>query len=454
MVQVDNEGALYFRDGAYDQDYHPDSIAALSRPSCARSTSVRARSARRGATTRSRFATAVPPRSLRREAVAAELARHLDWAEYQEHLLATVDGAHGQALVASGARRHPDDAQLPAGRGRDAAQRRSGSAASIDLVGLDYYHHATPAEHVVLMRRTTELAARAEGREVPGLRRRGGRGVSAVLRAARREGLALHAHARRSRYGLRGFNLYMAVERDRWIGAPIDPHGQPAAARRHVQRALRGARARDGFFELRRRAPVRLVMPRSLRRLARVSHAFGPVTPAVFHVLGAGFRESGLRGGIHRRRRRSRERAPTLVPRLPSRVRARPPRARRSVRLRRRRDARRERRTAPRGSCAPPATVSSPTCSGQLRARVQQGCVVTLGPDRPDARRLVAPAREARGRARPRARDARRRGARRRAGRASASRSSSCPTYPIDPERRARLGARGRRRARRASSSS
>ena len=28
-------------------------------------------------------------------------------------------------------------------------------------------------------------------------------------------------------YGLRGFNLYMAVERDRWIGAPIDPHGRP-----------------------------------------------------------------------------------------------------------------------------------------------------------------------------------------------------------------------------------
>ena len=26
LVQVDNEGALYFRDGQYDQDYHPDAI--------------------------------------------------------------------------------------------------------------------------------------------------------------------------------------------------------------------------------------------------------------------------------------------------------------------------------------------------------------------------------------------------------------------------------------------
>ena len=28
-------------------------------------------------------------------------------------------------------------------------------------------------------------------------------------------------------YGLRGFNLYMAVDRDRWVGAPIDVHGMP-----------------------------------------------------------------------------------------------------------------------------------------------------------------------------------------------------------------------------------
>src|SRR5207237_8134216 len=44
----------------------------------------------------------------------------------------------------------------------------------------------------------------------------------------------------------------------------------------------------------RRRAPVRLVVPRALRRLARVPHAFGPLTPALFHVAGAGWRETVL----------------------------------------------------------------------------------------------------------------------------------------------------------------
>jgi len=31
LAQVDNEGALYFRDGVYEQDYHPDSIALYQR---------------------------------------------------------------------------------------------------------------------------------------------------------------------------------------------------------------------------------------------------------------------------------------------------------------------------------------------------------------------------------------------------------------------------------------
>ena len=37
MWQIDNEGALYFRDGPYDQDYHPDAIR-LFRASSATST--------------------------------------------------------------------------------------------------------------------------------------------------------------------------------------------------------------------------------------------------------------------------------------------------------------------------------------------------------------------------------------------------------------------------------
>jgi beta-galactosidase len=94
-------------------------------------------------------------------------------------------------------------------------------------------------------------------------------------------------------YGLRGFNLYMAVGRDRWVGAPIDAHGKPRSLHAQYARLL-AAIERTKLHTLRRRAPVRLVVPRSLRRLARTTHAFGPLTPALFHVLGAGWRESVL----------------------------------------------------------------------------------------------------------------------------------------------------------------
>jgi beta-galactosidase len=94
-------------------------------------------------------------------------------------------------------------------------------------------------------------------------------------------------------YGLRGFNLYMAVDRDRWVGAPIDAHGlpRPLADEYH---SLIEALDRVAFHTLMRRVPVRLVVPRALRRLSRATHAFGPITPAVFNIAGAGPVESCL----------------------------------------------------------------------------------------------------------------------------------------------------------------
>jgi beta-galactosidase len=83
----------------------------------------------------------------------------------------------------------------------------------------------------------------------------------------------------------------MAVERDRWVGAPIDPHGRPRPMAERYTKLL-AAIERTKLHTLRRRAPVRLVVPRALRRLARATHAFGPLTPALFNVLGAGYRES------------------------------------------------------------------------------------------------------------------------------------------------------------------
>ncbi len=291
MVQVDNEGALYFRDGPYDQDYHPDSVqlfrdflrAKYKRPSALRS--AYGADAPEGQTS---FSTVTPPTSFDAR-TAEDLPRHLDWAEYHEHLLATAMDRMAAKLRECGLDGIPTMHNFPLGEAATPlnAQRLQGS---IDLVGLDYYHHANPGEHAILMRRTTELAARAVGRGVPAFGAEVGAGFPPFF-APHDERDSLYTLMAALAYGLRGFNLYMAVERDRWIGAPIDPHGRPRPLADEY-RELCAALERTEFFSLERRAPVRLLVPRSLRRLARVTHAFGPITPAAFHVLGAGFRES------------------------------------------------------------------------------------------------------------------------------------------------------------------
>jgi beta-galactosidase len=162
----------------------------------------------------------------------------------------------------------------------------------LDFVGLDYYHPANEVHHAIIMRRTTELAVRSEGTETPAYGAEMGVGFPPFF-APLDDNDSLYTLMSALGHGLRGFNLYMAVDRDRWIGAPIDPHGMPRPLADRY-RALIEALERLQFHTLTRRAPVRLVVPRVLRRLARAMHAFGPVTPALFNVLGAGFESSCL----------------------------------------------------------------------------------------------------------------------------------------------------------------
>jgi len=289
LVQVDNEGALYFRDGQYDQDYHPDALAAFRK-------FLRAKYGRKVRELRDAwqddtldFAKVEPPRRFdARE--TSQLVRHMDWAEFHEHLLSSAMDRMAAALAQAGLSGLPTTHNMPLGE--SATPLNAARMTAIDLVGLDYYHRATPAEHMAIVRRTTELASRCEGRGAPAFGAEVGAGFPPFF-SPLDERDSMYALMCAMAYGLRGFNLYMAVERDRWIGAPIDPHGRPRASAAQYKRLL-AALERTAFHTLRRRAPVRLVVPRSLRRLARATHAFGPLTPALFNVAGAGWSESVL----------------------------------------------------------------------------------------------------------------------------------------------------------------
>jgi beta-galactosidase len=286
MVQIDNEGALYFRDGAFDQDYHPDAIRLFRSFLRAKYRHLRElRQAWRDPLVR--FETASAP--VRLDARGAELARPMDWVEFQEHLLTHAMARFATSLEQAGFDELPTMHNLPLGEA--ATPLNAGRLGEVlDLIGLDYYHPATPSHHLTLMRRTSELAAYCAGAGAPAFGAEVGAGFPPFF-APLDEHDSLYTLMCALAYGLRGFNLYMAVERDRWVGAPIDRHGRPRPLADHY-RALLGALEETRFHTLRRRAPVRLLVPRSLRRLARVTHAFGPVTPAAFNILGAGFEQS------------------------------------------------------------------------------------------------------------------------------------------------------------------
>ena len=299
LLQIDNEGALYFRDGAYDQDYHPDAITlyrAFLRSKYGTLDKLQAAyPSREGEAAEAapqeesmRFASLVPPTRFD-AASPADLTRHLDWSEFHEHLLETALERFARALAAAGIEGLPTTHNLPPGQEAtplNAARVRR----SVDLVGLDYYNVASPESRAIVARRTTELSVRTEALGLPAFACEMGAGFPPFFPPIQERDSAFIVLAALA-YGLRGYNVYMAVERDRWIGAPIDPHGRPrpfAAFWRKLSAALE----RTDFHRLTRKAPVRILTPRTERRLARVMHAFGPITGAFFSVAGKGSRES------------------------------------------------------------------------------------------------------------------------------------------------------------------
>ncbi len=289
LLQIDNEGAMFFRDGAYDQDYHPDAIAQYRN-------FLREKYGTSGALATSYgehakpFAEIEPPAELA-AAGSDDLARYLDWAEFQEQLLTDSLERFARALDAAGLGDLPTMHNFPLAQ-EATPLNAARVGAMLDLVGLDYYGRATPHARRDIARRTSELAVVCDHADKPAFACEMGAGFPPIFPPLdERDSLftAMTALA----YGLRGFNLYMAVERDRWIGAPIDATGR-ARPSAETWRKLCAALEASAFGNLRRRAPVRLCIPRIERRLARVMHAFGPASAAALTVMGKGPRESCL----------------------------------------------------------------------------------------------------------------------------------------------------------------
>ena len=289
LYQVDNEAAFYFRDGVYDQDYHPDAVAEYRRFLRSKYENLEAlRDA--VADPEATFETIEPPRRLTATS-ALDLVRHLGWAEFQDHMLAQSLARFRRELEGTGFERLPATHNLPMAEAVTPLDPER-LAKTVDLLGMDYYYPASAQALRAIRERTTELTVRSDAHDVPAFACEMGAGFPPYFPALTEvdsQFAVLSALA----YGLRGFNAYMAVERDRWIGAPIDAHG---TARESAQfwKQLCAAIEQSGLHSLRRDAFVQILVPRNLRRLRRVLHAFGSLTPAAFEVMGFGADEASL----------------------------------------------------------------------------------------------------------------------------------------------------------------
>jgi beta-galactosidase len=289
LYQVDNEGSFYFRDSVYDQDYHPDAIAEYRQ---FLRTKYDGLDALREAVSdpHATFEDVDPPRRFS-ATDAGDLGRHLGWAEFQEHLLAQALSRFRRELAGTGFERLPASHNLPIAEAVTPLDPER-LIKNVELLGMDYYYAASPRALDAIRDRTTELAVRSDAREVPAFACEMGAGFPPYFPPLREQDSRFTVLAALA-YGLRGFNIYMTVERDRWIGAPIDAHGERRASADFYEQ-LNAAIVRLRLFSLERVAPVKIVVPRSLRRLRRVLHAFGSLPPAAFEVLGFGAGEACL----------------------------------------------------------------------------------------------------------------------------------------------------------------
>jgi beta-galactosidase len=309
LLQIDNEGALFFRDGVYEQDYHPDAIAgyrAFLRERYGTITALRevygAHARREPLTPEAsdedgepegeelRFSNILPPDGFSAESLD-QMAYYLDWAAFQEQILATSLGKFREAMRQAGFGDLPTTHNFPLAE--DTTPLNAAKVEQVvDLIGYDYYHRASPETRASVAARTSELSVRSEARNVPAFACEMGAGYPPYFPPLdERDSMftVLCALA----YGLRGFNVYMAVERDRWVGAPIGPHGQERPFADFWRRLCR-AIEEQGFHHLTRRVPVRVLVPRVERRIARVMHALGPASGALMAVMGQGPREGCL----------------------------------------------------------------------------------------------------------------------------------------------------------------
>lgn len=251
-LQVDNEPQQFFRQGAFDHDYHPDAIAAWRRDHDDE-----------------------PPRAWSPHTAAACAA----WVRFKDAQIAAALAQFARQLESAGLGEVARFGNMRA-TGPWSSDMPALARAIDGPIGIDVYPAATSLDAV--RTRGLHLVGTQTIPLVPEL----GCGFAPYLppaadRDQRAATLTLLAA------GIRGWSFYMGVNRDRWVGGMLDAQGRPDTPTRWITPLL-AALAEVDWPRLRRVAPVALVASRADVRHGLASSLLDPVTPLALDILGLG----------------------------------------------------------------------------------------------------------------------------------------------------------------------
>lgn len=257
-IGVDNEAQRFFRGGAFDHDYHPDALTQWHAES----------------------GDAPAPRAWD----ASDAARGVAWVRFGERALARALGAFADLLDEVGFGGIAKFHNLSSGH-LVGCNVHAISEAIAGPVGLDAYTRrpafgalGRSAAAVVGMTPSAPIAFEVGIGYAPWFPM-----LSTGTDTTRERDQLLRLLAG----GIRGFNLFMAVERERFYGAAISDTGEREAHASWIPTLVNALEAVD-WTALRTATPVALVATRADARWGLATSVLDPITPLVGDALGLG----------------------------------------------------------------------------------------------------------------------------------------------------------------------
>ena len=273
LVQLDNEPSYCFRDGMYEADYHPVSLAAFAKWTLEHYGGSLNNVARAWNVDLSKEEQIEPPRSPRFdvEVGSGRWRQEHDWIHFREWLLAEHlrrlaeyqrEASAKSLLFTVNYNTHVVDGvpQSPL-----MIQSKTGALGGMD----HYYEPPLTGDDLLLIARSAALA-RASGEPLPwspeiqaGIWRSPGEEVAySDPTPAEQELYYLAALA----FGLKGLNFYMLVNRENWEFAPIAPGGAVSSYVIGVRKVVRLLSQLTDFGELEPVTPIALAWQASYAR--------------------------------------------------------------------------------------------------------------------------------------------------------------------------------------------